>query len=135
MFTSREELMWASGLFEGEGWICIQGKSPLMGIQMCDKDILEKIQIVTGLGKIYYRKPKVYSYEIIKTRKEQWAWRVQGFHNCQALIAMLWMGLGTRRRNRAVEVLAIARTGNVKPGMVKGTILGPRKKKNNEENM
>ena len=69
MFTSREDLMWASGLFEGEGWISTAQLSPIIGIQMCDKDILEKFQAVTGMGKIYYRKPKVYSYEIIKTRK------------------------------------------------------------------
>lgn len=119
-FSNRESVIWAAGLFEGEGWISIQGYCPSMGIQMSDKDILEKFAQAIGGGPIYYRKPKVYSYEVVKTRKEQWAWRVVGFQNVQAVIAYLWPWLGARRRSRAKEVLQLAQLGQIHGGTLQG---------------
>ncbi len=119
-FSSREEVIWAAGLFEGEGWISVQKFSPCMGIQMTEKETLERFAKAVGGGPIYYRKPKVYKYEIIHTRKEQWAWRVTGFENVQAVISYLWNWLGPRRRLRAKEVLVFAKLGKAKPGMPKG---------------
>lgn len=123
-FSSREEVIWAAGLFEGEGWISIQGKSPSMGIQMTDRDVLDKFQRAIGAGNIYYRKPRIYAYEKVHTRKPQWAWRLNGFQRVQAVLAYLWPWLGMRRRTRAREVLLIAKTGQVKKGMVKGAKYG-----------
>lgn len=114
MSESKNELLWASGLFEGEGWISIQAFTPQVGIQSTDKDVLERFQAAIGLGNIYHRKTRIYDYEKIHTRKEQWAWRVSGFEKSQAVIAMLWFGLGSRRRARAKEVLGVANSAAFK---------------------
>lgn len=118
--TTESEIAWAAGLFEGEGWISIQRKTPLIGIQMADKEILERFQSIVGCGKIYYRKPRIYSYERIKTRKEQWAWRLQGREKVGHLLDVLSPWLGSRRKGRAKEVMTIAATSAKQPGMPKG---------------
>jgi len=119
-FSSREDVIWAAGLFEGEGWISIQGKTPAIGIQMADKDILEKFAHAVGAGNIYYKKPKIYDSRRIKSKKPQWAWRVTGFQRVQAILVYMWSWLGMRRRARTKEVLGIAKTGRTKPGMPLG---------------
>ena len=106
---NKDELLWASGLFEGEGWISIQNSTPCLGIQSCDKEVLERVQAAVGEGNIYHRKPRVYDYEKIQSRKEQWAWRVGGIEKVEKIIDLLWYGLSTRRRERAKEVLTTAK--------------------------
>ena len=103
--TNLKELTWASGLFEGEGWISFQGSTPSMGIQSSDKPVLERFSRAIGGGKIKPRKPRIYDYEKIQTRKPQWAWTVTGFEKVQAVVAFLWYGLSERRRERASEIL------------------------------
>jgi hypothetical protein len=106
---TREELAWAAGLFEGEGTFNLgPRKTPRhrqirAGIKMTDLDRLQAFQSATGLGRIYgpfQQKPH---------HKAVWAWRVQSFENVQALIAMLWCWLGSRRRARATELLLESR--------------------------
>jgi hypothetical protein len=117
-FTSREDIIWAAGLFEGEGWISIQGRTPSIGIQMCDKPILDRFRIYVGIGNIYSRKTK--STPEIKSRKPQWAWRASGFQRVQAILAYLWPWLGARRRARAKQVLEIAKQGRCRSGRPRG---------------
>lgn len=124
LFKSRDELHWASGLFEGEGWISIQGFSPALGIQSSDKDVLERFALAVGGGSIHTRKPRIYAYEHIQTRKPQWAWRIGGFQNVQYVIALLWSGLSKRRKERIKEVLDVAKLGNTR----KGNIIGSKRK-------
>ena len=120
-FPSRELLAWAAGVFEGEGWISLQGKSPSMGIQMCDRDVLEKFSYAVGGGPIYYRNPRNWANnQSVKSKKDQWAWRITGFEKVQAVVSYLWPWLCSRRRGRIKEVLAIALTGQVHGGMKKG---------------
>jgi hypothetical protein len=110
-FSSREDVIWAAGLFEGEGWFSVQGKGVSLGMQLSDKDLLIRLQHILGCGNIYYRPPRIYSYETIKTRKSQWAWRVTSFEYVQAVIAYMWPWLSHRRQERAKEILALGRSG------------------------
>lgn len=110
MELDNVRLAWAAGLFEGEGWISIQGKSAHLGVQMCDLDILIKFQNILGMGHIHPRSRGNLEKDGIKSRKDRWQWRVTSFELVQAAIAMLWPWLGIRRRARAKEVLIIART-------------------------
>lgn len=116
----QTDLAWAAGLFEGEGWISSQKRNAIIGIQMCDKDVLERFAAIVGCGNIYYRKPRIYSYEVIKSRKEQWSWRLGRRTDVQRVLAQLRPWLSNRRKERADEVLALAASANEKPGMPRG---------------
>ncbi len=109
-FSSREEILWAAGLFEGEGWFHVYGHTPQMGIQMSDLDVLQKFQGIVGCGTIYYRKPRIYSYERIKSRKEQWAWRTSSFEITQTVAAYLWPWLSRRRQLKLREILEVSKS-------------------------
>jgi hypothetical protein len=104
MQINRESLAWAAGLIEGEGWIYFQGKSPYIGVQMTDLEILTRLQAVLGCGNIHQRKLNP------PNKKQQWTWRVSSFQLVQFVIVILWPWLGSRRRARAKEVLMIARS-------------------------
>lgn len=101
--VSREEAAWLAGLFEGEGWICVQNRNAALGAQMSDLQVLENFQKLLGCGNIHQRKLHA------PNRKPQWTWRVCNFQEVQATIAYMWNGLGTRRKARAKEVLKFAK--------------------------
>jgi len=99
------ELVWASGLFEGEGCITFSKARPRqvhLKIGMTDEDTVRRFHAaVGGLGRVngpYWRGNERHS--------PQWHWQLSaGFEKTQAVIAMLWGGLGERRRARAKEAL------------------------------
>lgn len=105
-FTSREDLAWAAGIFEGEGWISIQLYTPAIGITMTDRDVLDKFASVVGGGKVYPRGIKSSGTGGITAKKFQWAWRVTSFENVQAILAYLWPWLCVRRRDRIMWNMA-----------------------------
>lgn len=102
----REELAWASGLFEGEG--CITLAKPkhsnqvyaLLTLAMNDEDAVRRFHAAVGVGSVTGR--------IAQSGRMMWSWRSNSFQNTQAVIAMLWYGLCSRRRARAKEVLMLA---------------------------
>ena len=120
MATKSEEIAWAAGLFEGEGWFSLDAGQPIMGMQMSDYEVLERFASVVKLGKIYYRKPRVYSYERINARKEQWAWRLSKKDDILHLIKLFRPWLGSRRIARAEELIEAASKLAPRPGMPKG---------------
>lgn len=110
MFGSREDVIFAAGLFEGEG--CFSGaypykrksgnviySNPEARLTMTDKEVVEKFQKAIGFGKIYYVKPQKAHW------KEAWKWAVGDFEHVQALGAMLWPWLGTRRRTQFMTAM------------------------------
>ena len=109
MLDTRE-LAWAAGLFEGEGCISIHKTPtrygtytyPRLRVVMTDEDSIRRFHSAVGVGRIFgpYRPPSR------STRKPIWEWIVTSFEDNQAVIAMLWFGLGARRRLRAREVLS-----------------------------
>ena len=105
-FKTRE-LAWAAGLFEGEGCVFSAGQNKYgyqytaLAVNMTDEDSVRRFAAAVGVGNV--RGP------ILKTsafvNKPVWEWRIANFEQVQAVIAMLWFGLGTRRRARATELL------------------------------
>ena len=99
------ELAWAAGLFEGEGSIFLhQRKSHstlALGLNMTDEDSVRRFAKAVGVGNV------TGPHET--THKPRWQWRCDGFGKAQAVIAMLWDGLGSRRKQRAKECLAATR--------------------------
>jgi hypothetical protein len=99
------ELAWAAGLFEGEGCITHNGHRgakllPKLILCSVDEDVLRRFAVATGVGYVRPRRAKLAIHH-----KTQWEWRVLGFEKSQAVIALLWFGLGERRRARAREIL------------------------------
>lgn len=104
---NREELAWAGGFFEGEGCISQAKKASNIAFRLSlvntDLEDLERFhRAVGGVGKVY----GPYSYKDRPTHKPQWQWVCQRFETAQAVLAMLWPGLSTRRRETARETLA-----------------------------
>jgi hypothetical protein len=90
--SRREELAWAAGLFEGEGNFY---RPPTGGYQaslsMTDEDSVLRFQRAVGFGLVVEQKRRA-------GLKTLYRWRVANFQHVQALAALLWPGLGARRR-------------------------------------
>jgi hypothetical protein len=99
------EIAWAAGLFEGEGCITHNGhggKCPKLIMCTTDKDVMDRFVRVVQIGHLRLRGAKLQAHH-----QDQWEWRVLGFESVQATIALLWFGLGARRRARAKEILSV----------------------------
>ncbi len=129
MLATREDLAWAAGLFEGEGCFSFAAghvnRSLHAAINMTDRDVVQRFQAVVGIGAIYPRPPMKENW------KPQWTWSVGSFEHVQAIIAMLWPWLCSRRRAKARLVLkryhdrepaslklALVRTANIKHALL-----------------
>ncbi len=118
MPASREDLAWAAGLFEGEGCITWRQNTarngqvyPALQVKMTDEDRVRRFREVVGVGLV---RPHVRPMK--SHHKQQWAWKVYSYESCQAVIALLWVWLGPRRRARAVEVLRTAQNTRTRNG-------------------
>jgi hypothetical protein len=109
----RRELDWASGLFEGEGCISLASDSSrtrtkwvTLSLSMTDEAPVRRFHAaVAGLGYVRTVKrnlPNGQAYE-----KTVWLWQTGRFEHVQAVIALLWFGLGPRRRAKATEALSM----------------------------
>ena len=127
---SREELAWAAGLFEGEGSIIPVGKAVSLSLTMCDEEVVKRFNAIFGVGQIRPRK------KLAKHYKTPWEWRCGRFEHSQAVLAMMWPWLGSRRKARAKELLLIARSGRNSPGTGQDTriIHCPKGHPYNEQN-
>ena len=109
MFTNREDLAWVAGFFDGEGSFSLRkqcGKySARMAVAQVDPEVLEKCRRVTGLGKVY----GPYQFKSRAGSKCQpiYIWQATAFESVQALLAMLWAWLGTKKREQARRVLQL----------------------------
>jgi hypothetical protein len=106
------ELAWAAGIFEGEGCIYLRrqsgkggtGRQAQLKVQMNDEDSVLRFQRVMGMGNVRrLHAPSRAGFG------PSWVWDVYGFEKVQAGIALLWFGLGRRRRDKAIEVLTVGR--------------------------
>lgn len=101
------ELAWAAGLFEGEGCASLHRGSGrtnrryvALSLSSTDEDAVRRFhQAIGSLGNVHKGKNGT------RTGKDIWHWRTARFEHSQAVIAMLWYGLGKRRRARCIEVL------------------------------
>lgn len=123
MNFNREDILWAAGLFEGEGCIdhhkIISGRIyPRIKLKMCDKDIVERF------GKIFDLKVREVTKD--KSWKDHYkdAWYVLATGSkAIAIIYMLYSFLGTRRKQKAEEVLSAWRKNDLIPVKVSNQCL------------
>ena len=112
MERKREDLAWVAGFFDGEGCITPRKYHPKSGgpstyyAQMCtvqnSLEVLEKCKRVTGIGHISGPQQKLFL-----KGKTRYQWQANGFEQIQALLAMMWEWLGTKKREQAIRVLAL----------------------------
>lgn len=104
MTSWREGVIWAAGLFEGEGTFVVYHRKARgyagAALGMTDEDTVRRFASVVGFGKVYgpYRAND-------PTRKLYWRWEVSTFERVQALAAMFWPWLGIRRKQQAKDSL------------------------------
>ena len=97
----REEVVWAAGLFEGEGTITSQIPRDRkrdrrvwhLRIRMNDEDVIKKFHAFVKLG------------NVTQTGDGMWCWQTARRAHVYALLAALYSFLGERRRARASEAM------------------------------
>lgn len=112
----HEELAWAAGFFDAEGSFCVNithpGKYnyiiPMIAIsQYSSGEVLFKFKEVTGLGNV----GGPYRVRTKDNNPEIWNYRVYGYEKVQAILAMLWIWLGSIKREQGEFTLYRARNG------------------------
>ena len=112
MRGETSQIAWLAGILEGEGSFGMAKTSPCIQIQMCDRDIVER---VAGLLNIKLRAPW--------KRKDgyQWVWGCRAFGtDAVGWMLTLYTFLGERRRAKIREVLAEWRRSSAMPRMPRG---------------
>jgi hypothetical protein len=107
MAARREELAWAAGLFDGEGYVGVyrdprrqHGCRLDISIFQIDRQVLDRFhQAVGGIGTV--RGP----YQNAGRALRYFTWRVYSFEKVQAVIAMLWAFLSPVKREQARTAL------------------------------
>lgn len=105
--ASPVEVAWAAGVFEGEGSIGLANRgetrspTPVLRMNMTDRDVLERFYAIVGFGKVY----GPYQYGTAK-RKPMFCWQSGGWFYARALFDAFAEHLGERRTARFGEVLA-----------------------------
>jgi len=92
------DLYWLAGLFEGEGCVSVQGRTPTLGIAMADRDVIARVGELWGVTPSVQR----YNSRVPNTRT---LWRVR-LHGRRAMVWMerLFPHLGARRQQRIFDV-------------------------------
>lgn len=103
------EIGWVSGMIEGEGCITLSYTNtqkrrygPYINVRLAmnDKDLILRLQQVTGIGKI---SPKRRISGLGK--QDQWSWDVQKQSDVKDLLRVIQPLMGERRNQRIFEVL------------------------------
>ena len=107
MQVNARELAWAAGLFEGEGCISVdppsgRNKKPSIWLHLGMTDVDPVDRFHAAVGGMGHRSLERRGQ---KGQKDLHRWTCYKFEHCQAIIAMLWFGLGERRRAKAAAVL------------------------------
>lgn len=100
---------WVAGLLEGEGTMGVYDihkakgttKRVSLACNMCDEDIVKRLPILTGVGKVHYlpwsaKEPN---------KKPQWRWAVHKRADVRSVLQGVMPWLGKRRAAKATEVL------------------------------
>lgn len=110
-WTKREQLIWATALFEGEG--CISrttpnGNSYILQVTSTDEDVIQRFHSIMKLGKIHMYLPPPHHPQW----KTKWAWTCQTAKDVTTLLTMMLPFLCSRRSAKAEE--ALVRVAKVK---------------------
>tara|TARA_Y100001973_G_scaffold24070_1_gene35930 strand:- start:1474 stop:1896 length:423 start_codon:yes stop_codon:yes gene_type:complete len=94
------DIVWAAGLFEGEGSICTKKQIPkhrYLKIGMTDKDVMQRFVNVIGYGNL--------NGPYKGTNKPFWAWEVSKKTEVLRILKMFLPHFGKRRAEKAIEAI------------------------------
>lgn len=101
---NREELAWAAGFFDGEGYIGFLqvAHSPLrISIAQIDRQVLDRFRESVGLGKVY----GPYTYKNRPTFKPYFEFTARTHEPVQAIVAMLYQFLSPVKQAQCLNAL------------------------------
>lgn len=105
---SREDVAWAAGVFEGEGFVGTYDyrshrPSWMMSVEMTDEDVVRKLHRVIGLGKVYgpIERKNGAGAGWLPT----WKWQLARRDQIYAVCAALFPFMGKRRRARMAQAI------------------------------
>lgn len=108
---NREQLAWAAGLVDGEGWFGINHNKPqktgvrvyghpTLSVAQCDRRVLDKLQNALAIGKVggpYKKKTEHHN--------DFYLFYVNTFERLQHSTALLWTWLSPVKRAQAAKAL------------------------------
>lgn len=98
---SDPEIAWLAGIIEGEGSIMVGGDGRCkISVQMTDLDIIERLQMTTGLGQVYVNQGTARSHY-----KPTHRWTVGHRSSVRHIVTAIRPWLGYRRRTAADAVM------------------------------
>jgi hypothetical protein len=108
----REALAWSAGVFDGEGWTTSarynsrRGMTATitLGVAQAHPEMLHRLREVFGRGAV--TSPR----RIVPGHTPMYSWKVYGFEQVQAVGALLWTWLGSRKRDQLVRCLSDAKS-------------------------
>jgi len=110
---SKDKVMiaWGVGLFEGKGCIAFitdkyGNKYPKLILVSTDEDVLRRFRRIVGGGYISHKESANPNHKIA------YRWQLQRGRDIQELLIIFMPMLGTRRKGKAREALAIKFKGN-----------------------
>ena len=96
------DIVWAAGLFEGEGCIHFKTDRPnqrVMSINMTDKDVMERFVDVVGYGNLHGPHMGKLS------TKPFWKWQLYKRTEVLRILKMFLPHFGIRRSEKAIEAI------------------------------
>lgn len=112
---NRENLAWAAGLLEGEGWFrvshCKKGEGYdylTLGCSMTDEDTVRRLAEIAGFGKVYTRTQRKGASG--RTGKQQWDWRSSKAIHVYAFCVAIYPWMFSRRQAKIRTLLQVFRT-------------------------
>lgn len=102
-YEYQDELLWAAGLFEGEGCLTLCRGHAYLKLCSTDEDVVRRFHAAIGLGTVrredYFQRKHGY--------KVQWRWQLGAKAHVNVVIHELLPHLGRRRRDRAAQLLQV----------------------------
>ena len=95
---TTDQIAWLAGILEGEGSF-VSGKAAGITVTMTDLDVSQRLQQVTGVGRIH---PTTKRQE---HHKDAWIWAVRRRTHIRQIIEQVQPWLGERRSLAAVKLL------------------------------
>lgn len=105
------EKFWLAGIFEGEGSCGIygpygyRGERVMVSLGSTDKDVVETVRRVAGVGKINHRPLSQKN----PAHRDQWVWCIQNARDALAVCEVIYPHLHARRQAQMLPVLAWCR--------------------------
>lgn len=96
--ATKEQIAWAAGIVEGEGYLHTTGRNVRLEVMMNDKDVLERLQEWFG-GVIMG--PYFYSHQT----HPSWRWGLYRQEHVRPALRSMLPWFGSRRAAKAHEVL------------------------------